>query len=106
MQTIVDKYTAATVTVQLGNKSPTVILFDCNNPFALDTCAEVSFCHVSYYDRRLAAHEATKLFAPVRGRELCHVGHSNKSLGYCGNCFVNVNMKADSSPCTYTCVWT
>ena len=45
-QAVFDKYTAATVTVQLGNKSPTAILFDCNNPFALDTCAEVSFCHV------------------------------------------------------------
>ena len=97
-QAVYDKYTAATVTVQLGNESPTAILFDCNNPFALDTCAEVSFCHVSYYERRLAAHEATKLLAPVRGRELRHIGHSNKSLGYCGNCFVNVNMKGRLKP--------
>ena len=97
-QAVFDKYTAATVTVQLGNDSTTAILFDCNNPFALDTCAEVSFCHVSYYERRLAAHEATKLLAPVRGRELRHVGHSNKSLGYCGNCFVNVNMKGRLKP--------
>ena len=43
IQAIVDKYTAATVTVKLGNESPTAILFDCNNPFDLDTCAEVSF---------------------------------------------------------------
>ena len=38
MQAIADKHT---VTVKLGNESPTAILFDCNSPFALDTCAEV-----------------------------------------------------------------
>ena len=53
---------------------------------------------MSYYELRLAAHEATTLLAPVRGRELRHVGHSTKSLGYCGSCFVTANMKGKLKP--------